>query len=588
MLTLDDIRARGVDDLQKLLADLDARHRKMLLDAIATYGNVRDVPESVWTTIEDDLRNETAAALLLIVADADDWTADAIARQGVRTNGLTTAEMSAYTILTASHADEMAVDTTSALRNRLTRKVQDSQLTGPGDVGELTTAGIEQAIDDVLTTGRRAGIAIDETTSAISRGQLGARDRTNGSDGASTFDGQKVLVKLRWKVHPELSQSGPCWRCAPLDGKPEEVWSLVFPEGPGDDAHKGCVCTTEVYYVVVGASEDGFSESLRESVDDEGGHWITLDNGVHVKIDGAGKITDGPAALKGTDVDAKQTKGVRQKLNKLAAKKQPTSEPKGRSPADIKAELAKARQTLNTAKGFKAQNAARAKLQALNAELKANYGAGARPEYTRFKNAIDNETPGAYSDVKDGAASAELHNKTFGDWAANLDAGQKSAIQTYTGGAFSSINDGLRGHESLDDDSKATIKGLDAAFKSAATTAGDVVVYRGGGLSALGSDPTKMVGKTILDKGFVSTTTAVGIANGFAGQGKEKQRVVRYDISLPGGTKALSADAALGADSLGQHELILKRGSKFKIESVTPTKLKSGITFWHVKATLVK
>lgn len=255
MLTLDDIRARGVEDLQKLLADLDARHRKMLLDAIASYGNVRDVPESVWTTIENDLRNETAAALLLIVADADDWTAEQIARQGVLTKGLTTEEMSAYAILTASHADAMATDTTTTLRNRLTRKVQDSQLTGPGDVGELTTAGIEQAIDDVLTTGRRAGIAIDQTTTAISRGQIGARDRTlgedgfgisAGGDGAVAGIGQRVRITLIWRTHPEETMTGPCPRCFPLDGKPEEVWSLIFPEGPGFDAHPNCACTLDV------------------------------------------------------------------------------------------------------------------------------------------------------------------------------------------------------------------------------------------------------------------------------------------------------------------------------------------------------
>lgn len=264
MQTLDDIRARGEADLQKLLADLDARHRKILLDAIAKYGNVHDVPESIWRTIEDDLRNKAAAVLLLLVADSDDWTADQIARQGVRTNALTTEQMSAYAIAAAGHADEMATGATTALRNRLTRKVQDSQLTGPGGIGQLTEDGIAQAIDDVLTSGRRTTIAVDQATAAISRGQIGARDRaldedglaTMGGDGAVAGIGQRVSIRLIWNTHPELTKTGPCPRCAPLDNQPEEVWSLVFPEGPGRDAHENCACSLRVQVVAAPAGDD--------------------------------------------------------------------------------------------------------------------------------------------------------------------------------------------------------------------------------------------------------------------------------------------------------------------------------------------
>lgn len=244
--TLDQIRADGERDIAAALALLDARHKQLLLDAIKRYGNVRNIPDSVWQQIADDTGSELAAAALLIVADADDYMTLGFANAGVRTFDLTPAEMAAYSVATTRRADQAALDSTNTLRDRLDRKVQDEMLTGEGAVGTFSVPGLELAVDGVLSGERRIGFALDETTDSISQGQIGARDRTVGDDGAAeTTDGQEVSIELIWRVHPERSRTGPCPRCAPLEGQPEEVWEQIFPEGPGPDAHPGCVCTLD-------------------------------------------------------------------------------------------------------------------------------------------------------------------------------------------------------------------------------------------------------------------------------------------------------------------------------------------------------
>jgi hypothetical protein len=291
--TLDEIRADGERDLTALFASLDERHRRMLENAIGEYGTVRNIPDSFWAQLSEDIRtakddeNRTAAGiLLLILADSDEWTADQMARQGVRVPALTPSEMTDYSLAMAGRIDDLANSSVKTLRNRLTRKAQDSQLTGPGEIGELTDEGLAQALDDVLTDSRIETIATDQTTQAITAGQRGAGDRVAGGEGAEAGAGG-LTVALIWRTEKD---NLVCPRCAPLEGQPEEVWALVFPEGPGPDAHPNCRCSLEPQ--VVRAT---VTESLRESEGgDEDGHWVTI-NGQHVLIDEQGVVqSDGP------------------------------------------------------------------------------------------------------------------------------------------------------------------------------------------------------------------------------------------------------------------------------------------------------
>jgi hypothetical protein len=242
MPTLDDLRTRQEAKLEKLLARYDRRHRAMLKAALKEYGRVQDIPQEVWDAIEADMQNEEiAAAVLLAVIIGDEWTTDELRRQRVQT---TDYSVNRYAIQAARQTQETAAQTTETLKSRLARKVEDMKASGPGSVGELTNAGIDQALDDVLTAQRRATIATDQTTRAFTAGQKGAAER---GDGASTTAGQRVELELYWVTERD---NLVCPRCAPLHDKPESVWGLVFPNGPGPEAHPNCRCSLRPVVIV--------------------------------------------------------------------------------------------------------------------------------------------------------------------------------------------------------------------------------------------------------------------------------------------------------------------------------------------------
>lgn len=247
--TLDDLRTAAEFDLQKVLASLDRRHRAMLRAAIKKYGRVQNIPDSVWADIQRDTEDATTAAILLLLIAADEWTTDQIAAQGVEVKRPTYEEqLHRYAATAARRSQAMAAGTLTTVRNRLARNIEDSMLTSArGKTGELTTDGIDEALDDVFTDSRREGIAIDQTTGGFSIGQRAARDRAV-IGGPTKDDGVAMTVALIWRT--ELDNL-VCPRCSPLEGQLEDVWGSVFPEGPGPTAHPNCRCYLEVKTVPV-------------------------------------------------------------------------------------------------------------------------------------------------------------------------------------------------------------------------------------------------------------------------------------------------------------------------------------------------
>jgi hypothetical protein len=234
MPTLDDLRTQAEKNLAKLLDRLDARHRKAVKAAIKHYGRVQDIPEIFWLEMEFEIEQEQVAAIALLILAADEWTSDEIDRQGVRAG---TQDRNAVTRSARDQVHRTAAATVDTLRKRLARKVEDATVSGPGDVGELTDVGLDDAIDSVFTQERRSTIATDSTTTAFSTGQRTAAERA-GRDGIRNEDGQRVTLELIWRT--ELDNL-TCSRCRPLEGKTEDVWGQVFPNGPGPEAHPNCI-----------------------------------------------------------------------------------------------------------------------------------------------------------------------------------------------------------------------------------------------------------------------------------------------------------------------------------------------------------
>jgi hypothetical protein len=244
MPPIDDLRAAGEKNMQGILAKLDKRHRARVQAQIERYGRVQDIPEEFWTELQREIEDEQVAAVMLLILAADEWTTEEVRQQGVtkrRRASQTDAALSA-----AQQVQRTAAQTVDTLRNRLGRRIEDAKASGPGDVGELTDEGIDQALDDVFTQDRRATIAADQTTTAFSTGQRDAAERI-GRGGITNEVGQRVTLELTWRTERD---NRVCPRCSPLEGQPESVWSQVFPEGPGPTAHPNCRCFLQPQVIV--------------------------------------------------------------------------------------------------------------------------------------------------------------------------------------------------------------------------------------------------------------------------------------------------------------------------------------------------
>lgn len=264
--TIDDIRDAGEKQLQAVLAKLDKRHRATLLAAVKRYGSVRAIPASVWDEIKRDTEENVVAALLLLMLAADEWTSEEFGGQGLDVRKASDRDVSIYSIKAARRAQRMADLTVETTRDRWARKFEDEALTGDGPVGSTTPEGNERSLDDVLDDARRKATAANETTGSISTGQIDAGRRAEeaaakeagrpgttptgtpaGDDGAQERPTQRVKVELIWKTERD---NRVCPRCSPLEGTNEDVWGLVFPEGPGEEAHPNCRCWLSPQVVV--------------------------------------------------------------------------------------------------------------------------------------------------------------------------------------------------------------------------------------------------------------------------------------------------------------------------------------------------
>jgi|GEM_PF-5895901 len=280
MPTLDDIRTRAEAGLEKLLSALDQRHKKALRAAIKRYGRVQDIPEIFWVEMQREIEQEQIAAIALLILAGDEWTADELRKQGVVVGK---ADRNKATRQADDQLRETSSQTVDTIRKRLARKIEDSRTTGPGGVGELTDEGIDDSLEAVFDEDRRKGIATDETTVALTKGQ---REAAGRGDGARTETGQRVEIEQYWST--ELDDR-VCPRCSPLHDQPESVWGRVFPNGPGPEAHPNCRCSLRPVVVV--------SISAQES--EAKGRWITI-KGNPVKISDNGTVLTGP--MKGMEL----------------------------------------------------------------------------------------------------------------------------------------------------------------------------------------------------------------------------------------------------------------------------------------------
>lgn len=168
----------------------------------------------------------------------------------------------------------------------------------------------------------------------------------------------------------------------------------------------------------------------------------------------------------------------------------------------------------------------------------------------------------------------------------------RQALTRYTLGGYGAINGTLRGTETYRDDENDdwinAVQYIEALDGLMTPTTDDQTVFRGItdrgvavllGLPITEADSTsfdqtvsdriaELVGGTIEDKGFISTSHSDKIATGRLGY--DGSGHVEFEIHIPAGTKALEVNARLGGHAYAnEEELILEHGTKFNIDSVS-------------------
>jgi hypothetical protein len=144
-----------------------------------------------------------------------------------------------------------------------------------------------------------------------------------------------------------------------------------------------------------------------------------------------------------------------------------------------------------------------------------------------------------------------------------------SAVKAYSREDYAVLNSRLRNEpfEKMPEKYQEMTKNIDSAFNKQTPLEHDLKVHRGTNYgNVFGSKkPEQIVGASVTDKGYISTTTSVDVAQTFGS--------TRLNLVIPKGTKVINMAETLGTVSAKQErEILLPRGTKFQVTHVTQTK----------------
>jgi hypothetical protein len=152
---------------------------------------------------------------------------------------------------------------------------------------------------------------------------------------------------------------------------------------------------------------------------------------------------------------------------------------------------------------------------------------------------------------------------------------ETDTVQDYINSGYLFINGFLRKRESMGEadlkiqteKQSPKIELLDSVFDKVPPLESEMVVHRG--LSGVIAEKLKNtpVGSTFVDKGFVSTTDMIEIAQDFTSVGNSSDKRAVLSITVPKGAKALRVSRFFKGDPRAALELetILPRGLRFEI-----------------------
>lgn len=159
-----------------------------------------------------------------------------------------------------------------------------------------------------------------------------------------------------------------------------------------------------------------------------------------------------------------------------------------------------------------------------------------------------------WADIPNAAAAQSKIASWQQGTSGKLTSEQKSVLKGYTDGTYGTINNSLR-DDDLSSSTLTLVHEMDSVFDSIEGIPEDIITHRGTHAEALTGEVT--VGKTIYDKGFMSTSpTAPWSKN------------VILHIRLKKGSKALWGPTSGGDVTPGENEIILRRSSMLHVLQV--------------------
>jgi DNA topoisomerase IB len=217
-------------------------------------------------------------------------------------------------------------------------------------------------------------------------------------------------------------------------------------------------------------------------------------------------------------------------------------------------------------------------------------------QFRKARLAIGKQVAAVLGNTPQMALGSYINGAVFADWEAGLDRpaaetpevptqpllqfnpdksegftpDEVKALQNYQVHGYRDINEGLRDGKGYEyDDSEASIAAIDSLMARSQVPA-DTVQYRGLYPDENGNLPDWLApGTEFTDKGFTSTSESEDYVRRIYAEAESGGVLLR--IKVPAGTHALYLDqpANLG-ENFQEHELLLNRGTRFKITGMTP------------------
>jgi len=249
---LEQLRSATEADLAQLMGKLGPSQRRALRDAIDRYGSVAAVPESVWEGLKQEIDEQAASLMLLLLMGTYRITGQRIGRGATAEQRRQIGELAddeerlrvAVAAPAATMGRRVADEYIDGVRNRLENsvdaKADELNSLPPREASRRVADEIESAV------GEDAGeaTAVTNTTRAITAGQESAAGDVSRR--------LRVDYTTTWVTERDAKV---CPICRPLDGKNANDWDAVLATGGvssdalayiqasgGPPAHPNCRC----------------------------------------------------------------------------------------------------------------------------------------------------------------------------------------------------------------------------------------------------------------------------------------------------------------------------------------------------------